>query len=619
MKGIKLLFIAAISIILASCNDLNIEPVNVLTSDEIFTSDKGVNAAITSLYGHIPVATFNQDIYYPLGNPSMPFNNWNSSSVITGEAQTNALRVSMAPKTFAGQYLAWWDYSSIRLCNVTIEGLLANEKTYSSRQTEFNHWLGEAYFCRAYMYLYMVRCYGGIPIVDKVETYVGKNLEDLYRKRNSEKEVLDLVGSDCDKAISLLMENEPQTGRVNKYIAATLKSRAMLYAASLAKFSTTDLDGLLGIPADSAINYYKKAYAAAKIAMNNNGKYKLYDKYDDGTNEGKTKNYWNLFIDESAANKEKMFVRVFDSKISNGRPENWSAMQRPAAYSVNNQGGELSATTEWMELFDDVDGNPFKLNIGTEANPIRYASTDLLFAKAQPRLKATILIPGEQFRGSSNPADIYEIRKGIFESYPGTLHESANTTDTWSGMRIQGKCGVGNTLTNGNGCLVWKYQDPTHDGGWWSGSVDWIEMRYAEVLLNAAEAAINIIGQSIGGQTVTMADALDPINQIRRRAGTTELTNVTEAKIINERRCELAFENQLLWDMKRWRMLDKILQNTTYNALYPYYVFDEGKYIFFKHERTELRYTFDAKAYYAPISIDLINRNPLLLPNNPGY
>ena len=621
MKYLKIyiVFFFVSGFFLSSCNDLDIKPVNVLTSDQIFTTDKGVNAALATLYARLPIATMNADLYYPLGNPGMPFANWNNSCVVTGEAQSPTLRNSMGFKSFEGQFLAWWDYESIRYCNVAIEALIANESVYASRKTEYNHWLGEAYFCRAFMYFYMARSYGGVPIVDSVQTYIGKNIEDLQIPRNSEKEVFDFVAADLDKAISMLGSNELQTGRVNKYIAANLKSRAMLYAASIAKNGTVQLDGLIGIPADQAIDYYKKAYAAAKMAMDNGGKYQLYNKYDDGTVEGKTKNFWNLFIDETAANKERMFVKIFDAKIANGRPENWTATQRPAGYSVNIQAGELSVTTEWIELFDDIDGNPFVLNVGTESTPTRYATADLLFQKAQPRLLATILIPGTQFRGSSNPADLYEVRKGIYETYPGILHESANTTDTYMGMRVQGKCGVGNPLYNANGCLVWKYQDPNHDGGWWSGSVDYMEMRYAEVLLNAAEAAVNIIGQTVDGNVVTMNDVLVPINLIRQRAGTASLSTIDEAKIINERRCELAFENQLIWDMKRWRMLDKVLENKTYHALYPYYVFNESKYIFKKIERTEYRYTFDQKAYYAPISDDLIKRNPKLLPNNPGY
>ena len=89
--------------------------------------------------------------------------------------------------------------------------------------------------------------------------------------------------------------------------------------------------------------------------------------------------------------------------------------------------------------------------------------------------------------------------------------------------------------------------------------------------------------------------------------------------IIRERRCELAFENRIFWDLKRWRKYEEVLQNKVYSALYPYYVMDEGKYIFKIHERTEIRYTYDSKYYYAPISTSIIAKSKGAIVQNPGY
>ena len=153
MKNIKLflLMITLSGALWTSCNDLDIEPLSVLNENQVFSSDVGINSAIATLYARLPMSTFNADVYYPMGNPDMPFANWNNSCNITGESLVCPLRVAMAFKTFEGGFLSWWDYSSIRYCNVAIQGLLSNKKLYASRQTEFNHWLGEAYFCRAYM------------------------------------------------------------------------------------------------------------------------------------------------------------------------------------------------------------------------------------------------------------------------------------------------------------------------------------------------------------------------------------------------------------------------------------------------------------------------------------
>ncbi|MDR2474062.1 MAG: RagB/SusD family nutrient uptake outer membrane protein [Tannerella sp.] len=618
MKNLLTTTILTLACLNFSCNDLNIEPVNELNSNQVFTSEFGVESVIITLYSDLPIPAHNASINNIFGDTGMEHALWNNSSILTGEAQNVPLRVSMAPKNLQGHYMSWWSYTPIRYVNTAIRELTNNESAFASTPDKYRHRLGELYFCRAYMYAFMVKCYGGIPIVKDAVSYIGLTDDELYIPRNTEKEVIDFIGEDLDKAIELMGPDEYMTGRANKYVAANLKAKVMLFAACEGKYGTVQLNGLVGIPAEDVTQYYKKAYAAAQLAIDNGGKYELYSKYDDGTAAGKTKNYRNLFIDESADNKERMFIKEFVVTSSHSRVENWSFEMMPNGFtSENNNNGELSVTTEWLELFEDIDGKPFTLNIGTDADPVRYDNTLDLFTKAQPRLRATVLFPGTVVPGRE--PDVFEVRRGIYESYPGVLHESANFTETYQGMTVQGRCGVGWPNTNGNGCTVWKYIDPAYRGSYWGGSVDWIDMRYAEVLLNKCEAAVNIIGETVNGKIVTLNDALEAINPVRLRAGLPALTDVDEAKVIRERRCELAFENQIFYDLKRWRKYEEILQNKTYHALYPYYVFDEKKYIFKKHERTELRYSFEPKAYYAPIPANAITRNSNLLPNNPGY
>lgn len=619
LSAIRTMTVIVITAFMWSCNDLDIEPVNVLTDDQIYTTAVGVNAALQSMYMQLPIGTFASHYNGIVVGPYAHLN-IGMSAIFTGECQLIPLRASNQNVQLYGSYYTWWNYVSIRYCNLGIRGLKDNSNKFNSQREMYNHWLGEAYFCRAYNYYAMVRSFGGVPIVKSPDSYTSyPSLESLEIPRNTEKEVVDFIASDLDSAMLLMGPNEVESGRANKYIAANLKARVMLFAACEAKKAQVQLDGLVGIPAAESKEYYKKAYAAAEFAVNNGGKYKLYKRYDDGTYMGKVKNFEQLFIDESANNTERMLIVKFDPSV--GSAHCWDENQRPKGYTQTaDPSGELSATLEWVELFDDVDGNPGKLNIGDPGNPVRYTKTADLFAKVQPRLRASVLLPGVQFPGSSNPADIYEIRKGIYESYPnGTLHTSTNFTDKYNGMTIQGKCGIGNVNTTDNGFIVWKYQNPSGTGAYWSSYQDWIESRFAEVLLNKAEAAVNLIGETVEGKAITMQDALDPINQIRERAGTRPLTTVNEARVINERRCELAFENLIVWDMRRLRMLEEVLQGKSFSSLYPYYVENEGKYIFLKHERTELKYRTDPRDYYAPIPTSAIQKNPKLLPNNPGY
>src|SRR3546814_8081836 len=132
---------------------------------------------------------------------------------------------------------------------------------------------------------YMVKCFGGVPSVKNTVSYTDLKEEELYIPRNTEKEVVDFIAEDLDKAMELMGADELMSGRANRFVAANLKARVMLFAASEAKNGTVQIDGRVGIQANDATAYYKKAYAAAQFAIDNGGKYAMYRRKHDGTPE----------------------------------------------------------------------------------------------------------------------------------------------------------------------------------------------------------------------------------------------------------------------------------------------------------------------------------------------
>ena len=94
--------------------------------------------------------------------------------------------------------------------------------------------------------------------------------------------------------------------RATKWAAYALECRAMLYAASEAKYGNVQLNGLVGIDANKADSYYAAAKAAAQ-AIINSGTFSLYKVYED-----KAENFQNIFLDESSANTEKIFSKGFN-------------------------------------------------------------------------------------------------------------------------------------------------------------------------------------------------------------------------------------------------------------------------------------------------------------------
>src|SRR3546814_2009639 len=101
--------------------------------------------------------------------------------------------------------------------NLTMEQLEGNAGIFYSPPEKYSHCLGELYFCRAYMYAYMVKCFGGVPIVKNTVSYTDLKEEELYIPRNTEKGVVDFIADDLDKAMDLMGADELMSGRANGF------------------------------------------------------------------------------------------------------------------------------------------------------------------------------------------------------------------------------------------------------------------------------------------------------------------------------------------------------------------------------------------------------------------
>jgi len=83
---------------------------------------------------------------------------------------------------------------------------------------------------------------------------------------------------------------------------------------------------------------------------------------------------------------------------------------------------------------------------------------------------------------------------------------------------------------------------------------DWIVLRYADVLLMHVEAIM------AGGEQTSDAAALTSFQEVRDRAGlTTPVSSISKIDLLNERRAELAFENQRFFDLTRFNVAQQFL------------------------------------------------------------
>lgn len=591
--------ILTFSLVVASCKDyLDLPPLNIINDDQVFADEKGLDSYMATLYRQLPVEDFNFAANSAAGANVFPSGYF--PPLFTEEMQSvYFVRSNLVIDN--GTYFSWWGYNQIRNANYFIQKIPSANAIAEKRRNEL---LAEAKFLRAYDYFALAKRYGGVPIITVPQVFTGSNLEELQVPRNKEQEVWDFILKELDEAIALLPENYPgiNGNRANKYAALALKSRAALYAASIAKYGTVNLDGLVGIPASEANRYWQQSYDASKVIIDSK-RYALYRKDAD-----KAKNFAAYFA-EKGDESETIFKKVYKYPEQCHSFDNWAL---PAGYvGLSGYGSGYAPTLEMAEAFEYTDGSDGKLKITDEqGNPVEYTNPLDLIKDKDPRCAGTIIFPSADWLGN-----IIDVRAGIIHN--GQTITSGTFDQTYSEggktMKIVGRSGIVTSAENTvTGMYLRKHLDYSQQHLQAVGTSDqpWKEFRYAEILLNYAEAAVEM------GKT---DDARDALNDIRDRAGIRLLTSgeVTLDKVRHERFVELAFENHRNWDLKRWRIYDKVINNLQSTALYPYYVWEHDKYIFKAVKIGQLK-KFFTQAYYQKIDAGEIAKNPRLV-QNPGF
>jgi hypothetical protein len=672
----KLKYIAVFLLLGATfgCVKLDIPPVNVLQDQGVFTNDAGVKAYMAALYSRMPI----EDFKYSAVEGTQGFNTWNiinSLSINTGE---NANRNNGG---FTNPARGYWGegYGVIRQANNLIQNLPKYAGVLSPDNVK--RWVGEAHFIRAYTYFALVKRYGGVPIVKEVQNFDG-DVTPLMVPRSSEEECYDFIAEDLDYAIENMGPASENSGRANKHIAAAFKSRVMLFAGSIARYGTPySPKGVMitGIPAEKANEYFKAAFDAAKSVE---GVYSLYKKKWSATDKIATAdNYADLFLDKSSP--ETIFSKGYSYPEA---VHSWDAVNAPP-HLTSTYGDRFCPTLDYVELFDGLPKNAKgQLNtLNPDGSYKVFDNINDLWADCEPRLRGTVLLPGQKFKDG-----YVDIRRGTFiESvdpavpimkfyadeektgysrlpwYKEHVKESSDWKPTGqvpitlsTGEKIYPAGLDGPTSTNGatvTGFCGRKYMDPELPAAATAlhrSTQSWIEMRYAEVLLNRAEAALELAqnGGTVPGVDL-LQDAFTSINAIRERAGAELLTAPADLstgasvpkeeggyvlapnrglQIIRiERRKELAFENKLYWDMIRWRTFDQEVNARTWRKCNPFLFakgahpvtidYVEGKYIFdCRFDERNSSFTFQVKMYYEPIPGGERTKNPGL-EQNLGY
>jgi len=568
---------------IASCDDLmDRKPLNIISEAVVYDDPVLAEAYVANVYSGL--SFLNRD---GGGDENIDPVTQMSDEARHGSIWSNHIKWKAGYMDYSGGFLERWNYTTIRKAN---DFLVKIQNTTLPEATKIDM-IARMRFARAILYFVMVERYGGVPIITIPQPIDG-SYEELFVSRNKEIEVYDFIINEMNEIFNDL-PSKAKVGYPSKWTAQALKSRAALYAASIATWGEVQINGLVGIPANEASRFWQASYDASNAIMQSKV-YSLYNKQPDN----KAENFRKLFTTEN--NSEVIFSWQL---TGNNVGTDFDEFMSPCQF-VSSGGARTGVYLEMVEEFENVDGSPHNFDVALATSQ----PWDLkeFFAKKDPRFHASVVYEGITYRNE------------VVQHWRGTILPDGTriTTGDYDGKPARGKSYDDAYDTSGasaTGFTVLKYLDETLNPiGYGKSKVDFIVFRYGEILLNLAEAAFEL------GKT---DEALAAVNAIRERAGMPLLTSITRDQIRHERKVELAFEAHRWWDLKRWRIAEEAITRV-FRGIDTWRDAVTGKFVIEMIENAhdaELQSKFLKRHYYFPITTGRITNNPNLAPENPGY
>ncbi len=440
------------------------------------------------------------------------------------------------------------NFTGIRRCNIFLSNLssdIISDKDLAGDDNRlYSRYLAEARLLRAMFHFELVAHFGNAPILDGAVFSVD-NDDMLNVTREPAASVLAWVASECDAVLASLpfrYASEGNWGRVSGATALALKSRALLYRASPLNNHNED------------VQMWSEAAEAAKefIDANNksNNPFTLFTRVRPtgdavpssiaNANQG-TINYLYNFVTLPYNNNEVIMSR-----------STW--VTRDVAYSLipfGNFSGTFGRTNPTQNLIDSYE----TINGKFIENDAEYDPQNP-YANRDPRLEATIFHQGSVWGrpdyGEERSVDVhFNSATDVGADYRG------DTGGTLTGYYVK-------KFVNPNIIFNSTYHTPPTNA--------WVLYRYAEVLLNYAEALNEAKG-------IPTAEAYDAVNEVRARAGMPNLPagmskEAFRERIRNERRVELAFEEHRFFDVRRWKLYHNQKKDPATTATYRNHIYN---------------------------------------------
>lgn len=579
------IFAIAIVFLLSGCS-LDYENTAAISPDNVWSDETMIEAFLTDIYGRMM--------------PGWPVDANGTDEGMNGPADMSTYTRGQITVENCGQSLS---YSNIDRINFFLDHL---EDVTVLTDEKKNQLKGQALFWRAWDYWGKVFTVGGVPLILHFQDVT--DIESLYVTRNKTSECVTQILSDLDEAISLLPDQwtGEDYGRIDKGAAMAFKGRMLLQYASPLFNPNNDQ------------TRWQQAYEANKEAV------EFLESVGKGLYQG---DFADIWYDEQ--NCEVVMVNQYYY------PDHTFGQYaiRPEPLTKDNANYN-QAILPLLMAFPKKDGSKLTLNVDSlsdETYNEKFMTE--FYVDRDPRFYATVFCPGTEYPASDRLTDgkkYWNARRKVADDTQssGYKYITLALDELGVGVGAESTCffqrkGLDESLT----------QSTLYDA-----ETDWIEIRFAEVLMNYGECA-NEIGNT--------DEALDVLYQIRERAGIEAgtgnygITASTQDEIrqayMDERFIEFAYEGMRFSDLRRWKKFDYLNSIKYRSSLYPVIkdysnissfdwtkdMYDDDTRALFRFDYiecvdgdTQYQFNLDLNHWFYPISQEALDRNSKLEQNN---
>ncbi|MBX3256778.1 MAG: RagB/SusD family nutrient uptake outer membrane protein [Chitinophagaceae bacterium] len=556
---VKAVCLLLLMVAVFSCNkQLDMAPDGKLQLDEVFEDNTRVEAFLNSCYSPMPVKG-TRYFFWSRGPVVWSDEAWDTDAeaeswimagrMYNGDASAgNHPITNISADANNGNYwAAYW--AAIRNCTIFITRIDAATVTDEGRRKRMK---AEAHLLRAYYYSELLKWFGAVLPIEREAYDFQQDFSSVTKAGYYE--VVKFIMEDCDVAIATnelpwRINSDGEAGRVNKAMAEAIKSKMILFAASPLN--------------NGGQNLWQEAYDVNKASLQSlrSQGYELYNKVNFpqtymsdvafiGPDKNEKSALYNEYFTQSMAysNAPADKETIFQSRDGQGNIWNIDGIGAQDGYKSG-----TCPSQELVDAYETIDGQPIldlnnpyldekHLQPNYNAGNTLYNPQDP-YANRDPRFYASIYYNGSKRRAFWNFAEAPE----SIENYPAPMGNRTRIIATYVG---EPQTGIDRAVRRATrtGYFERKFLHPNAGGDNPVGGANWKLFRLGEVILNFAEAAL---------EAGHPDEAREATNEIRRRAGMPDLPaglsqDELRLRIRNERRVELAMEENRYFDVRRW-------------------------------------------------------------------